>query len=101
MNRIPSGISVDKVEWAGLKTSTVTFAKAGLEFPTHAHLDASNLHLTIVRKGQIEVLGDQAGLILNPGDEMRWKVGEAHGFKGLTAGAVLVNISPWKEEDGR
>lgn len=67
--------------------------KAGDELPLHNH---TFNHLTKVTSGEIEVFTDD-GVTLQgkAGDEpFEYSAGRMHGIRGLTDGAMFLNISP-------
>lgn len=67
--------------------------KAGDELPLHSHMFN---HTTWAMNGDVEIFDETGPLfVLRPGDgPVEYIAGRQHGIRGLTDGAMFLNISP-------
>jgi quercetin dioxygenase-like cupin family protein len=77
-----------------LQLSIFDFEKKGDLFPVHKHTLPDNNHISIVARGEIEVLGnpDFKGRILQTGAIVDWPLNKEHGFQANVDNTRLINI---------
>jgi quercetin dioxygenase-like cupin family protein len=80
-------------EHGNLRVTEMTFKAAGDYLPVHEHgPKTSPNHITIIAHGSFLVLPAETRTV-HAGDMVDWQDGELHGFRALTNGAKLFNIT--------